>query len=213
MLMFVACMPYLLPDVVRSNEKTPFFPRPTKALLGLGTIAFCSMICQGAMFDWSGVYFKKEVTSNITYIGFGYTAFMIAMTVTRFVTDWVTHRIGFKSIITLCGIFATAGLLITVFLPNFLASIIGMLMVGVGVSPIIPLVFSAAGKTQQSNPAVAIAAVSTIGFLGLLIGPPMIGFIAGWSSLKISFLVLSVFAFTIFVGGQFIKFKPDKAEA
>ena len=206
-LMFAACIPYLLADVVKPQERTPFFPRVDKDLLGLGTITFCSMICQGAMFDWSGVYFKKEVTANIAFIGFGYTAFMISMTGTRFITDWVMHHIGFKKIITLCGIFTTSGLIITVFFPNLFSATLGMLLVGIGVSPIVPLVFSAAGKTQKSNPAIAIAAVSTVGFLGLLIGPPLIGFIAGWSSLKISFLVLSAFGLTIFAGGRLIKFR------
>lgn len=208
MFMFASCTPYLVKDPAVQRQKTPFFPKADKTLFGLGLIAFCSMICQGAMFDWSGVYFKKVVATPIAYIGFGYTAFMIAMTVTRFVTDWATQQIGFKRVVTLCGVFTTIGLFVIVFFPYLLPSTLGMLLVGIGVSPIVPLVFSAAGRTRQSNPALAIAAVSSIGFIGMLIGPPLIGFVAGWSSLKISFLVLSVFGFTILAGGQLINFSP-----
>ena len=209
-LVFITCVPLLLTDAPKLATRTPLFPKPDRTLAGLGTIAFCSMICQGAMFDWSGVYFKKEVTSNLAYIGFGYTAFMISMTVTRFITDWINHHLGFRNVISWCGVFTTAGLLVTVYYPSVLPATIGMLMVGIGVSPIVPLVFSAAGKTRQANPALAIAAVSTIGFLGLLIGPPLIGFIAGWSSLKTSFIVLTLFGISIFAGGRLINFAPAK---
>lgn len=197
---FIFCMPYLLKEVVTTQPaKRPFFTRPDKAFIGLGLIAFCSMICQGAMFDWSGVYFKKVVTTNPAYIGIGYTAFMVSMTFVRFITDWLTHRIGFTKIIALCGIFITSGLIVNVFLPQLIPATIGMLFVGIGVSPAVPLVFSAAGKSSKLSAPVAIAAVSSIGFIGLLIGPPLIGFIAGLTSLKISFLVLSVFGVTISV--------------
>jgi MFS family permease len=167
--------------------------------MGLGFIAFCSMICQGAMFDWSGVYFKKVVTDNPAYIGIGYTAFMVSMTFVRFITDWLTQRVGFKKIITWCGIATTAGLLIAVFLPYLVPATLGLLLVGMGVSPAVPLVFSAAGNSKKLPAPVAIAAVSSIGFIGLLIGPPIIGFVAGLTSLKISFLILSFFGLAISV--------------
>jgi MFS family permease len=80
-----------------------------------------------------------------------------------------------------------------------------MFLVGIGVSPVVPLIFSAAGKTHASSPAIAIAAVSTIGFIGLLIGPPIIGFIAGFTSLKVSFLVLSCFGLAILILTQILK--------
>lgn len=185
------CLRYLLHDNLRPQQKHSFFPKPDKAFLGLGIIAFCSMMCSGAMFDWSGVYFKKVVTSNPAFIGVGYTAFMISMTAIRFVTDWLTQHVGFKKIIAWCGIFTTVGLLIAVFFPYLWPATIGLLFVGAGVSPVVPLVFSAAGKSKVLSPPVAIAAVSSIGFIGLLIGPPVIGFIAGLTSLKISFLILS----------------------
>lgn len=195
---FISCMHFLLNDQAKQQQKRrPFFTKPDKTFLGLGIIAFCSMICSGAMFDWSGVYFKKVVTNNPALIGIGYTAFMISMTAIRFITDWLTHRIGFKKIITGCGVFTTIGLLIAVFFPYLIPATIGLLLVGAGVSPVVPLVFSAAGKSKVLPPAVAIAAVSSIGFIGLLIGPPMIGFIAGVTSLKISFLILSAFGLVI----------------
>ncbi len=194
---FLICLPYLLHDHSGPQQKRSFFPKPDKAFLGLGIIAFCSMICSGAMFDWSGVYFKKVVTSNPAFIGVGYTAFMVSMTVIRFITDWLTQHVGFKKIIACCGIFTTTGLLIAVFFPHLWPATIGMLFVGIGVSPVIPLVFSAAGKSKVLPPPVAIAAVSSIGFIGLLIGPPVIGFIAGITSLKISFLILSFFGVII----------------
>ncbi len=194
---FVGCMPYLLHDHLRPQQKRSFFPKPDKAFLGLGIVAFCAMICSGAMFDWSGVYFRKVVTDNPAFIGVGYTAFMVSMTAIRFITDWMTQHVGFKKIIACCGIFTTAGLLITVFFPFLWPATIGLLFVGAGVSPVVPLVYSAAGKSKTLPPPVAIAAVSSIGFIGLLIGPPIIGFIAGITSLKISFLILSFFGVVI----------------
>ncbi len=191
------CLQYLLRDSSRPQQKHSFFPKPDKAFLGLGIIAFCSMMCSGAMFDWSGVYFKKVVTNNPAFIGVGYTAFMVSMTAIRFVTDWLTQHVGFKKIIAWCGIFTTVGLLITVFFPYLWPATIGLLFVGAGVLPVVPLVFSAAGKSKVLSPPVAIAAVSSIGFIGLLIGPPVIGFIAGVTSLKISFLILSFFGLII----------------
>ncbi len=202
---FLLCSPYLIREVLTPQEKRPFFTKPGKALIGLGIIGFCSMICQGAMFDWSGVYFKKVVIAQNAFIGFGYTAFMISMTFIRFITDWIVHHIGFKKIMILCGISTTAGLLIAVCFPFVLPATIGMFLVGIGVSPAIPLVFSAAGKFKNLSPPVAIAAVSSIVMIGLLIGPPFIGFIAGLTSLKISFLILSIFGVAISITAVTIK--------
>lgn len=202
---FLFCSPYLLNEVLKKQEKRPFFTKPDKAFWGLGIIAFCSMICQGAMFDWSGVYFKKVVAVTPAFIGVGYTAFMISMTAIRFITDWLTLVMGFKKIIMWCGVFTCIGLLTAVFFPYLLPATIGLLFVGMGVSPGVPLVFSAAGKSKILPPPVAIAAVSSIGMIGLLIGPPIIGFIAGLTSLKTSFLVLSFFGVGIIVAAFTLK--------
>jgi MFS family permease len=194
----VACAPLLLRDEpVQKATRRPFFTKPGKSLVVLGTIAFCSFICQGAMFDWSGIYFTEIVTRNPALIGYGYTAFMISMTGARFVTDWLHNRIGFRKIIMLCGFLITGGLIISIVFPSLFGATVGFFLTGIGVSPAVPLVFSAAGKFRQMPTPVAIAAVSSIGMVGLLIGPPVVGFVAGLTTLKISFLLLSLFGIVI----------------
>src|SRR5690606_10043229 len=142
----------------------------------------CSMMCEGAMFDWSGVYFQKVVMAEKALIGVGYTAFMVTMAGTRFVADGLSHRFGLRRVLQASGTFTTAGLLLSVLLPSFITAVIGFLLVGIGVSSVVPLVYSAVGKSKTLNPGVALAAVSTLGFLGFLIGPPLIGLVAGASS-------------------------------
>lgn len=202
---FLICSRYLLQEKGIPVQRRSLFTKPDRAFWGLGAIAFCSMICQGAMFDWSGIYFKKVLAVEPALIGVGYTAFMIAMTFVRFITDWLTFHYGLRKIIVACGVCTTTGLLLNVLLPSFWPATIGMLLVGVGVSPGVPLVFSAASKSKVMQPSVAIATVSSIGMIGLLIGPPVIGFIAGLTSLKISFAILSLFGVSIIVAAVGLK--------
>ncbi len=187
----LVCIPYLLQEDINADKKRKVFVLPGKGMILLGVIAFCSMMCQGAMFDWSGVYFKKVMAVNPGWIGAGYTAFTISMALIRFVTDKITNVTGIKTVLFYSGIFTAAGLILCVCLPYLTPAIIGCVLVGIGVSPGVPLVFSAAGKTKGMSPGVAIAAVSTLGFIGLLIGPVLIGFVAGATSLKISFIILA----------------------
>lgn len=169
----------------------PMFALPDRSLVVLGTIALCSMICEGAMFDWSGIYFTKVVKAPVALVGAGYTAFMCTMAFSRFFSDHITSRIGFKKTIQLSGIIIMSGLLIAVAFPFFYPSILGFLLVGAGVSSIIPQVYSSAGKSKKLSPGIALASVSSIGFLGFLLGPPLIGILAGISSLRLSFTIIA----------------------
>ena len=191
------CASYLLKHDSKGNENQPIFVKPDKSLINLGIIAFCSMICEGAMFDWSGVYFKKVVQAEPAWVGAGYTAFMCTMALSRFFADWFTSRFGLKLILQLSGILTASGLIIAVLLPQLPTAILGFLLVGAGVSSVVPLVYGAAGKSTVMSPGVALAAVSTIGFLGFLIGPPLIGLVAGATSLKGSFAIIAVMGFAI----------------
>lgn len=190
---------YLLAKDLNKDENLPIFAKPDKAILSLGLIAFCSMMCEGAMFDWSGVYFKKVVMVEKAWVGAGYTAFMLTMAGTRFIADKLTYKFGLKKILQFSGAFTTAGLLVATIFPSLISAIAGFLLVGMGVSSVVPLVYSVVGKSKKLSPGVALAAVSTLGFFGLLLGPPIIGLIAGATSLRLSFALLTIMGISVAV--------------
>jgi MFS family permease len=195
---------YLYEDaggVTGSSDSLPLRKRLSLIipLFTLGSIAFCSMICEGAMFDWSVVYFKKVIAAPIALQGAGFTAFMLTMATGRFVADWFAHRFGLKRTLQVSGILTTTGLLIAVIFPYFYTAMAGFLLVGAGVSSVVPMVYSAAGKSKTMSPGVALAAVSTIGFMGFLIGPPVIGFIAGLATLRASFVFIAIMGTSVVV--------------
>lgn len=182
---------FALKEDYNKQEAVRLFALPPRSLLRLGLICFCCMICEGAMFDWSGIYFQKVVNAEKGWVGAGYTAFMYTMALGRFVADGFTNRFGLKFTLQCSGALIATGLLLAVIFPYLWTSLPGFLLVGFGVSSVVPLVYSAAGKTKTLSAGAAIAAVSTIGFLGFLLGPPLIGLIAGITSLRVSFAVIA----------------------
>lgn len=193
---------YLLPAEDTKPEKARLFPKMNKSLLTLGVITFCSMICEGTMFDWSGIYFKKIVKADQEWIGVGLWAFMCTMATGRFVADRVAHKIGFKRTVQGSGVLIATGLAIAVLLPYLATAIVGFLLVGFGVSSVVPLVYSEAGKSKTIAPGLALAAVSSIGFLGFLIGPPLIGIVAGLAGLQVSFTLIAMMGLCVAVAAS-----------
>lgn len=190
---------YLHDDKGVGEKKTSGFAKPDSALITLGVIAFCSMVVEGAMFDWSTIYFKKVVMAKGAMEGAGYTAGMCMMACGRFVADAFSARFGLKTTLQISGGLSLSGLLIVVLFPVVVPAIIGFMLIGAGISSVVPLVYSAAGRSTTMAPGPAIAAVSTISFAGFLIGPPVIGFLAEASSLKVSFLFLALMALFVIV--------------
>ncbi|RFM31627.1 MFS transporter [Chitinophaga silvisoli] len=184
---------YLLPADAPTDDG-PLFAMPDRKIMQLGLIAFASLVTEGTMFDWSGVYFQKVVKVPEALTTVGYIAFMSTMAGGRFVADSVVTKLGVKHVLTYAGIISSTGLMIAIFFPHIVTATLGFLLVGIGVSSIVPLVLALAGKSDTLPPGMAIAAVSTVGFLGFLIGPPMIGFIAEALDLRWSLGLIAVFA-------------------
>lgn len=182
---------YALPKDAGHPDQ-PLFVKPDEHLLKLGLIAFSCMVCEGTMFDWSGVYFQKVVAVPKEMTTLGYAAFMSTMAGGRFLGDWLVTKIGKKLVLESSGITIATGLLISVLFPYVVPATIGFLLVGIGVSSVVPLVYSSAGKSKTLSPGVALTAVSTIGFLGFLLGPPVVGFMAQAFSLRWSFTLIAV---------------------
>ncbi|HAT2867230.1 TPA: MFS transporter [Serratia marcescens] len=165
------------------------FAIPDRSLFNYGLIVFCSMACEGIMYDWSVVYFQDVVSVDRKYIGLGFTVFMAAMTIGRLMLNRFVDRIGVRRTLQWGGMLAFTGMTLTTWLPGLVMSIIGFFLVGLGICAIIPLVAGAAARSSSMAPSAAIAAVLTIGFLGTLIGPPLIGFLSETVGLRYAFLV------------------------
>jgi MFS family permease len=197
----------LIPHLADTGGDQPLFVRPDRSLINLGLIAFCSMICEGAMTDWSAVYFQKVIQPSKEWVAAGFTAYTCTMATGRFIGDWMTTKWGIKRILQGSGLLTASGLLIAILFPWLVPAIIGFLLVGAGVSSVVPLVYSAAGRSKILSPGVALAAVSTIGYLGFLFGPPFIGFIAQLFNLRVSFGLIALLGSIIVVMAARTKFE------
>ena len=183
--------PYLVPADAPSPADQPLFVLPDRGLMLLGVLAFCSLLAEGTMFDWSGVYFRNIVLAQKAWVGLGFAAFMSMMATGRFIADWFANRFGRGRTLQISGLLTTAGLSLAVAFPSLVVASIGFMLVGLGVSSVVPLVYSAAGRSKTMPAGVALAAVSTVGFAGFLLGPPLIGLVAGISSLRVSFAIIA----------------------
>jgi MFS family permease len=185
------------PEVRKDGPGRRFFKKPDSILLQLGIIGFCSMASEGAMFDWSGVYFKDVVKAPSSLVILGYTSFMIMMAAGRFMADYLISRIGRKRLLQICGVMISTGLFTAVLFPFLVPATIAFMVVGLGVSSIVPTVYSAAGKYGKVPPGIALATVSSVSFLGFLMGPPLIGYISEIAGLRYSFAAIGVFGLGI----------------
>ena len=193
-LVCVVLMVVFFRDTIRNDVRQPeegakraLFHFPKGALLKLGVLAFCCMTCEGIMFDWSGIYFQKVVHVSKHNITTGYVAFMCAAAIARFTGDWLVNKIGTRKVLQLCSSFAFVGFLISIAFPYLVSATIGFILIGVGISCIVPLIMAMAGRTSGKSAGVAIASVSTVSYFGFLFGPPLIGYIAQAANLQWSF--------------------------
>jgi len=191
-------------DVSRQNNEKGF-ALPDRSLLKLGIIAFCCMACEGCMFDWSGIYFRDIVKTPPHLVTLGYTAFMAMMATGRFVGDRLVTKFGVKRVLQLSGCLIVTGLLTAILIPNLYMTTAGFLLTGFGVSSVVPLTYGLAGKSHTMSAGMAIAAVSTIGYLGFLFGPPVIGYIAKTANLRYSFALIAVFGFCVIILASKVK--------
>jgi len=176
---WIACR-HLLPGVdrIEKSEDSHGFVLPPKALVPLGIVAVAVLIGEGAMADWTGVFLHKVLGATEAVAAAGYAAFSVAMAAGRFSGDALVTRLGSVKLVRASGLVAAAGLAIGLFTSSPWVSLAGFALVGAGCSTVVPCVFSAAGRMHGVQTGVALAAVTTMGYFGFLIGPPLIGFAA-----------------------------------
>jgi MFS family permease len=164
--------------------------KPDPYIVYLGLLVFLAAICEGGMFDWSGIYFKEVVDVEIFTLG--YLTFMVFMAISRFGSDRVIEIIGMPNTYVLSSILIVSGILLAVVFPSFWTSMLGFCLVGLGTASIIPMTFLLAGGSKKYSPGMAISIIATYGIVGMLIGPPMIGYLAHAFNLRIAFVAFSL---------------------
>ena len=196
---------HLAPPNEQNIERTSSSFKPDKILISLGIVGFCSMATEGAMFDWSGVYFQDIVLAPASLIMLGYASFMIMMATGRFIGDKIIQKIGRQRTLQFSGVLMSLGMMLSVAFPSIFCSTIGFMLVGLGVSCNVPTVYSIAGKHTKIPSGVALAMVSSISYLGFLMGPPLIGYIAELFSLRYSYAVFSLFGLLLLAMTSYLK--------
>ncbi|MDR0955179.1 MAG: MFS transporter [Rikenellaceae bacterium] len=199
----LVCYRYLQPDLQRGAPASAQLgqarrkAKPERFLLLLGFVGFLGMAAEGAMTDWNGIYLRDVVGVKASLAPMGLTAYMLTMATGRFFMDGITRRWGRKRVLQLCGGGIFLGLLIAVLLPGFVVSLIAFMIVGFGTSGIVPAVYSATGEKTRIPVGQALTIVTSVSFLGFLLGPPVIGYISNLTNLRFSYALIALFGIVI----------------
>jgi len=179
----------MIPDRREASE----VPQPMRdllvPLLGLGAIAFCILVGEGAMADWSAVYLNQ--LAGLAVAPLGYAVFSLTMATGRLAGDWFHEHLGAVSTVRWGSVLATLGLAGALAVGNVPATLLGFACVGFGFSAIFPIVCSVAGARAGNRPQAGVAAVSMTGYFGFLVGPPVIGMLAQAYTLRWALLFVA----------------------
>ena len=165
-------------------------PRGWVAFLGL--LCFILFLAEGAVLDWGALLLLQNPAMSPAYAGLGYAVFSVAMTLGRFSGDKIIQRFGRYPVMLTGALTAAAGMTLAVWLPWPEIALLAFLLVGFGLSNTVPMLFNAAGNQQDMPANLAISAMTTLGYAGILSGPALIGFISQWISLSGAFLMIAL---------------------
>ncbi|WP_148875885.1 MFS transporter [Serratia marcescens] len=161
--------------------------------LAHGKILFIALLCffvfltEGAMLDWSALFLHAERGVAKSQAGIGFTLYAVAVACGRLYGDRLIGAVGRYRTLLLGSLCAAAGVLLTVTVPLASAAFGGLMLAGLGIANIVPILFNAVGNQKQVPPGQAFPAVTLVGYLGLLTGPALIGFIANYTTLALAF--------------------------
>ncbi len=173
------------------------FAFPRGALVFVGLIAFAAAMGEGAVADWGGVYLHGSIGTSEALATFGYSTFSVAIFVMRMLGDRVIRHFGSDTTARASGIAAFLGVLCVASAMGITQALLGFALMGLGYAVLFPLAFSRAAADSNMTPGRAIASVATLGYGGLLLGPPVIGFLAELTSLRLALLTLAALALLI----------------
>jgi MFS family permease len=182
----------LIPEKKQDHSHGFFLSIPSGKVVPLAVMAFVFFLTEGAIYDWSGVFLRTELGVDLAAASIGYASFSLLMASIRFCGDFWVARFGRLPVFLAGTIIGAAGLTLACLGKNFLVSVAGFGLVGVGLANCVPLIFSAAARQSDTGFGRGIAAVASAGYFGFFAGPPLIGSIAQWIGLQNALLMVAV---------------------
>ena len=188
----ISCRNLLFHAISRDGGHLKSFRMPGKALCYIAILTFLALLSEGVMQDWAAVYMRQVVAVSIPVAAIGYAGYSVAMALGRFLGDRIVVLFGERFVMRLSGGFITVGLLVAILLRTPVLAIGGFVCVGLGISNLVPILFGAAGRDPILGPGPGIAAVTTVGYFGFLIGPALIGLISEVSGLSLALSLVAI---------------------
>ncbi len=200
-LLLLSVTRFLIGDEIRRAARGAVLAWPSRALLGLGALAFLALMAEGAIGDWAAVFLREYEKAGMDGAATGFAGFSLAMAVGRFSGDWVRRRWGGSILLRAGGLMAAFGMALALAAPGLPLSVAGFAVFGLGLANMVPVLFGAAGRADGTTAGLGIAAVATPGYAGLLGGPPLIGITAELIGLRwalvtilLAVLIVAIFA-------------------
>ncbi len=170
----------------------PWLVIPRGWVAFLGFLCFILFLAEGAVLDWSALLLLQSPGMSVAHAGLGYAVFSTAMTLGRLTGDKIIQRFGRYPVMLTGALAASAGMTLAVLVPWPQVALLAFLLVGFGLANTVPMLFNAAGNQQAMPANLAISAMTTLGYAGILSGPALIGFISQWLTLSGAFLLIAV---------------------
>ncbi len=190
---------YLLGHDVDREDGGAHFAWPTAATIGLGSLCFLVLFTEGAVLDWSAIQLREKFQLPVSEAGFGYALFSGAMAASRFLGDSLRVRIGAVALVRASALLTAIGMAGATLSPYPFLAIVAYGLAGLGIGNIAPVMFAGGGRVEPEAPGRGVAAVVTMGYSGSLVGPPIVGMVAEFSSLSAALGLTAIAALIIAV--------------
>ncbi len=188
-----------------SQAEGPPFAFPRGVVWFIGILCFILFLAEGSVLDWSALFLSSVRGMAKAYAGLGYAAFALTMTIGRLTGDRFVHRFGGGNIILIGGLCAAGGFALATLVDSWPVALVGYALVGAGCSNIVPILFTGAGRQTAMPEAVAVPAITTLGYAGILVGPAAIGFVAHAASLPAAFMIVAALLAGVAASGRLLR--------
>lgn len=192
LVMLAICRPFLFTSKVDRGLSGTHFAWPTRTTIGLGLLCFLALMSEGAVLDWSTIYFRDKFTIDAGTAGLSYALFSGGMAASRLSGDWVRQEFGAVRMVTVSALLTAGAFALGLWVESYPLALLAFSITGVGIGNIAPVLFAGGGRLEPDAPGRGIAAVTTLGYSGFLAGPPLIGFLAQGTSLGVALLAIVV---------------------